>query len=73
MTKNKYDFDHTTSNGQKRLMAFSVGLDTETYIEKPIISSKGDYGCDPIENNMYKMVPSGDILNYDEKEIRLGR
>ena len=36
MTKKwKYGFDHTTADGQKRLMAVSRGLDSETYVSKP--------------------------------------
>ena len=30
-----------------------------------------DYGCDPIGNNMYKMVPSGDIVDHVERSKRL--
>ena len=25
-----------------------------------------DYGCDPLPNNMYKLVPSGKIVSYEE-------
>jgi len=32
----------------------------------------GDYGCDPIGNNMFKMVPSGDIVSFEERTRRLG-
>ena len=30
-----------------------------------------DYGCDPMGNGMFKMFPSGDIVNKEEKEKRL--
>ena len=74
MTKKKYPFDHTTADGQKRLMAYSMGLDTETYIIKSInVTAPGDYGCDPLENGMFKMVPSGDIVNHGEMRKRLKR
>jgi len=70
--KTKYGFDHTTSDGQKRLMAISVGLDSETYIGKPIdLNKKGDYGCDPLGNGKFKMIPSGDIVDLDERNRRL--
>lgn len=32
-----------------------------------------DYGCDPIGDGMYRMVPSGDIVDYEEMCIRLPR
>ena len=68
----KYPFDHTTADGQKRLMAYSRGLDTETYITKHIdIMASGDYGCDPLGTGKFKMVPSGDIVDYGEMKKRL--
>ena len=30
-----------------------------------------DYGCDPLGDGKFKMVPSGDIVDYDEKCKRL--
>jgi len=74
MKKFKHGFDHTTADGQKRLMALSVGLDPETYITKPIdVSRPGDYGCDPLGNGQFRMVPSGDIVGWDERNRRLNR
>ena len=31
----------------------------------------GDYGCDPMGDGMFKMVPSGDIVDAEERTIRL--
>jgi hypothetical protein len=45
-----------------------------TYKAPTIKTTPGkDYGCDPIGNGMYKMVPSGDIVNEQERNKRLGR
>lgn len=30
-----------------------------------------DYGCDPLGNGMFKMVPSGDIVDFAERNKRL--
>ena len=30
-----------------------------------------DIGCDPLENGMFKMIPSGDIVDWDERVRRL--
>lgn len=57
--------------GQKMLMAESMGQDPSTYIRK-IDLSPGDYGADPIGNNQFRMVPSGDVVSADEKNARLG-
>uniref|UniRef100_A0A6M3KW15 Uncharacterized protein n=1 Tax=viral metagenome TaxID=1070528 RepID=A0A6M3KW15_9ZZZZ len=70
----KYGFDHTTGDGQKRLMAISVGMDSETYVNKPIdLTAPGDYGCDPVGDGTFKMVPSGDIISLEEMRKRLHR
>jgi hypothetical protein len=69
MTKKLYPFDHTTADGQKRLMAISMGLDSETYISKIIdIIPNKDYGCDPLGDGTFKMIPSGKIVTKEEKE-----
>lgn len=33
----------------------------------------GDYGSDPIGDGTFKMVPSGDIVDYNEMRKRLER
>ncbi len=71
MKNKKVNFDVSTADGQKRLMAVSMGLDSETYIAKPVPHTTGDYGCDPIGDGTYKMVPSGDIVDFDERNRRL--
>ena len=37
------------------------------------VSTPGDYGADPIGNGMFRMVPSGDIVSFEERERRLGK
>jgi hypothetical protein len=65
----RYSYDHTTGEGQRRLMYESAGL---PYISSRIDRSKsGDYGADPIGNGMFRMVPSGDIVSSSEKTKRL--
>ena len=34
---------------------------------------KQDTGCDPMGNGVYKMHPSGDLVDQEEKEKRLNR
>ena len=68
----KYPFDCSTGDGQKRLMAMSMGLDSETYIGKPIdLSRSGDYGADPIGDGTFRMIPSGAVVDFEERNRRL--
>ena len=32
-----------------------------------------DYGCDPLGDGRFKMVPSGDIVDFEERNRRLAR
>lgn len=36
------------------------------------LSKPGDYGSDPIGDGTFRMVPSGDIVDYAERCKRLG-
>lgn len=68
----KRAYDASTADGQKRLMADSVGLPTETYITRRIDTSHAaDYGADPIGDGTFRMVPSGNIVDYAERCRRL--
>lgn len=33
----------------------------------------GDYGADPMGDGTFKMVPSGDIVSYEERNRRLSK
>lgn len=35
-------------------------------------NAPGDYGADPIGDGKFRMVPSGDIVDYAERNRRLG-
>lgn len=35
------------------------------------LSKPGDYGADPMGDGTFRMVPSGDIVDAAEKELRL--
>lgn len=65
----KYGFDHTTGEGQKRLMYKSIGHDVkQEFID---VNAPGDYGCDPLGDGTFKMVPSGDVVDREEMRKRL--
>jgi hypothetical protein len=61
-----------TGEGQKRMMAESVGMESDAYATRPISRlAVGDYGADPLEDGTFRMVPSGDVVDYDERMRRL--
>lgn len=67
----KPGFDVSTAEGQRRLMAESVG---QVYIpRRVIVTTPGDYGCDPLPDGKFRMVPSGDIVGLAERTRRLAR
>lgn len=69
MTRLPYGYDHTTGDGQKKLMYESAGL---PYIAGIVRRVPGkDYGSDPIGNGQFRMVPSGDIVDTTERNKRL--
>lgn len=35
------------------------------------VTSTGDYGSDPVGNGMFRMVPSGDVVDMDERNKRM--
>lgn len=63
--------DYSTGDGQKRLMAESVGLPSDTYSRKITIIPGKDCGADPIGDGTFRMVPSGDIVDFAERNARL--
>ncbi len=55
---------------------FGYELDRKTLspIRKLVLaSSGGDYGADPLGDGTFRMVPSGDIVDFEERCRRLGR
>ena len=65
--------DYSTSAGQKRLMAESMGMPADTYTRVVNLNRAGDYGADPIGNGSFRMVPSGDVVSLEERNRRLAR
>jgi hypothetical protein len=40
---------------------------------KSIAASKGDYGADPLGGGKFRMIPSGDVVDFEERQKRLSR
>ena len=70
--KSNYGYDHTTGEGQKRLMYESIGIKYEPPKQiRPWQPGDPDYGSDPIGDGTFRMAPSGDIVSWDERCKRL--
>lgn len=51
-------------------------LDRETLTpvrERLNVTTPGDYGADPLGDGTFRMVPSGDIVDFEERCRRLAR
>lgn len=64
---------YSTADGQKRLMAESMGLPSDTYLRKVDLAKPGDFGADPVGDGTFRMVPSGDVVDLAERNKRLNR
>ena len=63
--------DTSTAEGQMRLMRESVG---QEYAPRTIdLNDKSDHGADPLGNGKFRMVPSGEIVDLEERNNRLKR
>jgi len=51
-------------------------LDRETLTPKKHyvdVSAPGDYGADPLPDGRFRMVPSGDVVDLEERNRRLSK
>ena len=54
------------------VLGYELDRDTLTPIHRQVDFTKaGDYGADPIGNGAFRMVPSGDIVDFEERNRRL--
>lgn len=37
------------------------------------LTRPGDYGADPLGDGKFRMVPSGDVVDFEERNRRLGK
>ena len=55
-----------------KVLGYELDRETLTPIRTQIVIRPGvDYGCDPLPDGTFRMVPSGDIVDATEKENRL--
>ena len=37
------------------------------------MSGEADYGADPLGDGTFKMIPSGDVVDFEERNLRLSK
>ena len=74
MAKRKRNPDKLKLRDMDTPTVLGYELDRETLTPKRRIidiHAPGDYGCNPVGDGAFKMVPSGDIVDYAEMKRRL--
>ena len=55
-------------------LGYSLDPDTLTPVRQQIDTSKpGDHGADPLGDGSFRMIPSGDVVDFEERNRRLKR
>ena len=66
--------DYLRNQERPSVMGHELNRATLTPVRTPIdVHRKGDYGADPLGGGKFKMVPSGDIVDYAERCRRLAK
>jgi len=55
------------------VLGYELDRHTLTPVRRMVTRSDGDYGASPVGDGMFRMVPSGDIVDYAERCRRLAR
>ena len=56
------------------VLGYRLDRRTLTPIREHIdLNRPGDYGADPIGDGTFRMVPSGDVVDHDERNRRLAK
>ena len=53
------------------VLGYDLDRETLTPIRRPVDTRPGDHGADPIGDGTYRMVPSGDVVDLEERDRRL--
>lgn len=49
-------------------------MQSKTYVSRKVDTTRaGDYGANPIGDGTFRMVPSGDVVDREERDRRLAR
>lgn len=66
--------DRLRDRENPNVLGYDLDRETLTPIKRHINTSRpGDYGADPLGDGTYRMVPSGDVVTWEERCKRLGK
>jgi hypothetical protein len=55
-----------------KVFGYELDRDSLAPIRQTVdLARDGDHGCDPIGGGIFRMVPSGDVVNLEERNRRL--
>ena len=64
--------DNLRDQENPTVLGYQLDPKTLTPLRRVIdLTEKGDYGCDPLPNGTFRMVPSGDVVDLEERNRRL--
>ena len=64
--------DKLRDQAQPNVLGYDLDSEALIPIRRPInLTKDGDYGADPIGGDKFRMVPSGDIVDFEERNRRL--
>ena len=56
------------------VLGYELDRQTLTPIRRRIDTTRaGDYGADPLGDGTFRMIPSGDVVDWNERNRRLGQ
>ena len=56
------------------VLGYTLDRETLTPVRRTVdLDAQGDYGADPLGDGMFRMVPSGDIVTWEERNKRLNK
>ena len=55
------------------LGGYNLGPGGKLIRERVNLDVAGDYGADPVGDGTFRMVPSGDVVSFEERNRRLAR
>ena len=56
------------------VLGYDLNRETLTPTRKHVdTTNDGDYGSDPLGDGLFKMIPTGDIVDTDERNSRLAK
>ena len=65
--------DKLRDQDQPEVLGYALDRTTLVPVRQTVdLRASGDYGADPIGDGTFRMVPSGDVVDYAERCRRLG-